>query len=114
MRTIILAAALVGMVGCGKLPEVKQPSSQPPAEQKQQQRLTHEEFDAKINGLTTPKEIFAAVGQPFETSQAGEFFNVKWKGLTKDAITGKDDYSVTMVFIGTGMDSIYRRHQFHP
>lgn len=108
---LVLVSGLSGLSGCSK-PSVPSISGKTTAVQPKV--MTREEFDAKIKGLTTAKEIFSVIGQPFETGQADSIFNAKWKGITKDAITGKEDYSVTMVFNGTGADAVYYRHQFHP
>jgi hypothetical protein len=61
---------------------------------------TREEFAAKMIGKTK-EQVLAALGKPETDNQFG---NRSWtyRGLTRDAITGKGDYHTTLWFDDAG------------
>jgi hypothetical protein len=104
MRSIVVALALVGVVGCGK------PASDGKQVASQSKVMTREEFEAKIKGLISAQEFINQLGTPTKTEQRGQEFILYYAKFTRDTITGKIDNRVFIVFNGDGVNATYDRH----
>ena len=117
MRAVILALALVGLVGCGGKPQSK---TEQPTQQQQptpSKVMTRAEFDEVAKTLKTGADFIAKFGKPVRTNPFGgsdPLLCLVFDKITIDPISGKTDRSVLVYVKGSTADGEYVRHSFSP
>jgi hypothetical protein len=110
MRAIILALALIGVVGCGTKSQDDKPSAT------KMGPMTREAFEVILKDCKDGNDVMAKFGRPARTveNDIGEVsFVMVYESKTMNPVTGKTDPAVYIKLDGKDVNGPVKSHRYH-
>lgn len=110
MKAIVLALALVGVVGCGTKSREDKPAATKSGP------MSREAFEAIIKECKDGNDVLAKFGRPARTVEnaIGEVtFVMVYESMTMNPVTGKADPAVYIKLDGKDVNGLVKSHRYH-
>lgn len=106
MKSVVLALALVGVVGCGTKSREDKPSATKAGP------MTREAFEAILKSCSNGSEMIEKFGRPSRTTETAENLILVYDNKTMNPVTGKPDLTVQITLDSKDIKGKYVRHSY--